>query len=172
MTGREIRVRQRALISAFIANQDFSGCRVLDFGCGDEPHRKIIEAAGGDWVGYNRTDFPGSNEPNVGPDEPLAESWDAIVCAQLLQYVPDVAELLERFRAALTPRGRLILTYATNWPEVEQTDLWRFTKAGMAELLHRGCWQIEQHARLGAVSFGDREEQAHGYGVIASRPPR
>lgn len=167
MTGKEIRVNQRALISKFIASGGYNGKRVLDFGCGLQPHREIIEAAGGDWTGYNRSVFPGANAPDEGPDDPLTEKWDIIVCAQMLQYVPDVPQLLADFRAALNPDGILVLTYATNWPEVENTDLWRFTKSGMEHLLGQVGFKVLKHKQLGSVPFGDHENQAHGYGVTA-----
>jgi SAM-dependent methyltransferase len=167
VTGKEIRVKQRFLISEFIASVYVSGKYVLDFGCGNEPHRDLVESAGGIWVGWNREMFPGANAPDVGPDDALDHEWDVIVCAQMLQYVPSPPKLLAAFKKALAPGGCLVLTYATNWPEVEAEDLWRFTRSGMEFLLKDAGLSSVKHKRLGSVPFGDREEQAHGYGVVA-----
>ncbi len=166
MTGAEIRTYQRSEVRRFIAEQEYGACRVLDYGCGDCPYREIIESNGGHWTGYNRAGYPGGPQTDIGPEGPLDESWDVIVCSQMLQYVPDPARLLERFGDALAiTAGRLVLTYATNWPEVEREDLYRFTRAGMVEML--AGWAIEQHRALGELPFGDVETIAFGYGVIA-----
>ena len=163
MTGDEIRAMQRQHISDFLAGVDFTG-RVLDYGCSHGPYRGIVEAAGGEWHGYNRDHYPGGSKDNIGPDNPLGEKWDVILCTQVLQYVPDPPWLLDDFRGSAP---RLVLTYALNWPEVEPEDLWRFTSAGMEVMLRETGWEPVRHVQLGAVPFGEREWCALGYGVVA-----
>ena len=71
--------------------------------------------------------------------------------------------------------GYLVMTYPTNWPEVEPEDLHRFTKAGMERLLTEAGFTIVMHQRRASVFAGefknsppfDREEFALGYGVVA-----
>jgi 2-polyprenyl-3-methyl-5-hydroxy-6-metoxy-1,4-benzoquinol methylase len=165
VTGSEIRSYQRQELSTFVSAQDYAGKRVLDYGCGAAPYRLIVEDGGGRWNGYNRSYYPGGAQVDLGPAEPLEQEWDLILCTQMLQYVPAPSDLLADFRKALSPGGRLVLTYATNWPEVETEDLFRFTRSGM-ELLLSG-WSIEAHVALGEIPFGDHETLALGYGVVA-----
>lgn len=165
MTGDEIRAYQRGEIRRFVAIHNYAERRVLDYGCGAAPYRDVIEDFGGEWHGYNRAWYPGGPQVNVGDDDPLGRRWDVVLSTQMLQYVPHPDELLANFAQALYPHGWLVLTYATNWPEVEREDLHRFTRTGMEALL--GGWTIEQHEPLGSLPFDDREELVFGYGVRA-----
>lgn len=162
MTSAEIRQMQRELIVGFLMEQDFSG-KVLDYGCGAAPYRAIVEQHGGQWHGFNRSYFPGGPKVDVGPDDPFTESWDVILCTQMLQYVPEPLGLLAKFREH---SKKLVLTYATNWPEVESEDWHRFTRSGMENML--ADWYIDKHRPLGTLPFGDREHIALGYGVVAT----
>lgn len=164
MTSDEIRALQREEITAFLLSIEWAG-RVLDFGCDIAPYRGIVQRGGGWWHGYNRVSFPsGHKREDVGPDEPLAEQWDMILCTQVLQYVAYPAELLRCFAAVA---DTLVLTYATNWPEVESEDLFRCTRSGMEQLLAATGWTVDRHEPLGTIPFGDREEIALGYGIVA-----
>lgn len=163
MSSDEIRALQREHLVRFLSEQDFTG-RVLDFGCGTAPYREIVEKNGGEWNGYNRGIFPGGSKADIGVDKPLLEDWDVILCTQMLQYVPDVAKLLRDFRSA---SERLVLTVATNWPEVEVEDLYRFTLSGISTLLEHAGFTGVAFEQIGAVRFGDREWCALGYGVVA-----
>jgi SAM-dependent methyltransferase len=142
---------------------------VLDYGCGKQPYREIIEDAGCRYTGYDRAAFPGNvSEDDIGAEDVLGrEKWDAILCTQILQYVPDVPRLLMRFRAALAPEGVLILTYATNWDEVEPTDLHRFTFAGIERLLETTGYEVLRHDRRAEIDLNGFRFPLGG-GVIAS----
>ena len=65
-----------------------------------------------------------------------------------------------------------MLTYPTNWPEVEPEDLQRFTKAGMERLLTEAGFEIVRHERSAEVAplvagHLHRKTFCAGYGVIA-----
>jgi hypothetical protein len=162
VTSAQVREFQRVAIVQFLLEQDFTG-EVLDYGCGAAPYREIVETMGGHWNGYNRAIYPGGPQIDVGPNHPLEEEWDVILCTQMLQYVPDPIDLLHHFHASTK---KLVLTYATNWPEVEPEDLFRFTRCGMERVLSE--WKILDHRVLGSIPFGDREFIALGYGVVAT----
>ena len=150
---------QRGAIIDFLWEQDFRG-RVLDYGCGAAPYRDIVQACG-EWHGYNRGIYPGGSKEDIGPDDPLEQWWDVVLSTQMLQYVPDVPELLGDFRGHA---NQLVLTVATNWPEVESEDLFRFTQTGMEQVLRETGWAVLDVRELGRVPFGDREWCALGYG--------
>jgi hypothetical protein len=61
-----------------------------------------------------------------------------------------------------------VLTVATNWPEVEPEDLYRFTRAGIVTVLHDTGWAVHEQRELGAIPFGDVERCALGYGLVCS----
>ena len=162
MTGDEIRLMQREAIVAFLFDQDFTG-RVLDYGCGVAPYQAIVEEHGGEWHGFNRGIYPGGAKEDIGPAEPLEQTWDVILATQMLQYVPEPRHLLGDFRAC---SRRLVVTVACNWPEVEPEDLYRFTGTGISRLLGETGWGVTELRQLGRVPFGEREWCALGYGVV------
>lgn len=159
-----LRERERESIAAFVqraADEGYLSGRVLDYGCGRQPYRGIVEAAGGEYHGYDAPEFPG----NVGgerhtPDWP--HIFDAVLCTQVLQYVPEPRRTL--LHMAHTPL--LVLTYPTHWPEVEKEDLHRFTQAGMERLLADTGYEIIVHERRHTAAL-EGELLAIGYGVIA-----
>lgn len=116
------------------AAEHFAGCSVLDYGCGKQPYREIVEQAGGDYEGYDQPFFPGSTvqEP-VGTRQ---SGYDTIICTQVIQYVDGTQYFLEELWDYLSDmRGTLLMTGPTNWPIVEEDDLYRFTPNGIRELL-------------------------------------
>lgn len=149
--------------------------RVLDYGCGKQPYREIVQAGGGEYIPFDRAHFPANQSGDVG-EEPFATTYDAILCTQVIQYAEFPPDLMRAFKA----RGRvLVMTYPTNWPEVQDVDLHRFTKAGMTRLLDRAGFTILRHERRGYVydaHFPSGREKritasgfefALGYGVVA-----
>lgn len=151
-TNATLREREKASIEDFVLHhcEKLTG-DTLDFGCGLQPYRKIVENCGGSYYPFDRLGYPGCTvHTSVGNDWPLQQrnSWDAILCTQVIQYVERPARLILDFWAALKPGGWLVMTGPTNWPEVESDDLWRFTIQGIGFLLDSaGFQQIEVASR-------------------------
>lgn len=189
----DLRTIERESIRAFVEQAGIDGYlsgRVLDYGCGKQPYRSLVESFGAEYMPYDHSSFPANvSEEDVG-DQPFIwpeVDYDAILCTQVVQYIPlvrygeepgrSLQGRLTNFRLALTVQsGHLILTYPTNWPEVEPEDLHRFTKAGMERLLTEAGFEIVRHeprffARLYSEDVPPKqlspEWLALGYGVIA-----
>lgn len=163
----DLRDMERASIARFVASCSYAlGGHVLDLGCGQQPYRHIIEDAGGVYQGYDRADYPGTVVlTNVG-DEPTPFTYDAVVCTQVVQYIPDPLIFLRGVRDLLNVNGHLILTWPTNWPEVEPEDLHRFTAMGMRRLLGlAGFIILRLEPRAHFVRGGDTFTL--GYGAVA-----
>lgn len=182
MTLRDL---ERDSIRAFVqqaASEGYLSGRVLDYGCGQQPYRDIVEAAGGEYSPFDRLDHPANvSGRDYGGDADWHGSYDAVLCTQVVQYVADVPDFFSEIRYALDNVNRsrwLVLTYPTNWPEVEPEDLHRFTKAGMERLLTEAGFTIVMHQRRGDPKLmvcheeilGRRvwaSEYTLGYGVVA-----
>jgi len=162
------------------ASEGYITGSVLDYGCGKQPYRDIIEEikpfGGPIYQGFDKAGFPANvSGNNIGEGDPLImQGWGTILCTQVVQYVPDVRGLLKLFNWSLQLHGHLVMTYPTNWPEVEREDLHRFTKAGMELLLKETGFTILRHERRGQVFPHDGvgkplsvEDMALGYGVVA-----
>ena len=166
--------RENASISKFVEQAGSEGYlrgRVLDYGCGKQPYRSLVQSFGAEYVGYDRDGFPANQSGNVGDDRDVGRfDWNAILCTQVVQYVPHVSLLLRGFYTDLSQeRGHLVMTYPTNWPEVQDVDLWRFTKAGMERRLRDAGFTIVMHERreVTSVMIDPGYTMALGYGVVA-----
>lgn len=161
---------ERGSIRDFLRkNRDHLTGRVLDFGCGDQPYRDVVIEAGGRYFGYDQSWFPGSVvKENVGPDFPMANpEWDSVICTQVIQYVTYPPALIRMLKLGLKDGGHLLITGPTNWPVVEQEDLWRFTARGVGMLLSEEFETYEVGYR-GSVSF-EGEDWSLGWWAIAKK---
>ena len=166
-THSGIRKLERASIRAFLESRgaDLTG-RVLDLGCGKQPYRGLVEACGGLYVPYDRAEFPANvSGADVG-DVPVG-SFDAVLCTQVIQYAIDPAAFLHEILLMLDDRdGALVMTYPTCWDWIEPDDLWRFTPAGMANLLTEAGFRVMHSEERAAVELGGFRFPL-GYGVVA-----
>jgi SAM-dependent methyltransferase len=150
------------------ADEGYLRGRVLDYGCGRSPYRRIVEEHGGEYVGFDRKDVPTSEwNEEIGLDFVVDHEFDTILCTQVIQYVRDLLRLFRAFRHSLESRdGHLVLTYPTNWPEVEESDIRRLTRSGMAAILTEAGFSILRHERR-ATFHQHGYEWAFGYGCVA-----
>ena len=85
--------------------------RVLDVGCGDKPYERWFAKARG-YVGVDVS--PGARVDHVieravpwpFPDE----SFDVVLCTQVLEHVSDLAHVLHELDRVLRPGGTLVVT--------------------------------------------------------------
>ena len=169
-----VRVIERASIRAFVesCSEQLRGS-VLDIGAGEQPYREIVERAGGQYVPYDAPSFPASLARRDTTGEAWGKRFDTLLCNQVVQYVEEVVEMLRRHRADHLNRGGfLVLTYPTNWAEVEPEDLHRFTCAGMGRILSDAGFTALRHERRAEINLGGFVLPI-GYGVLArAAPPR
>ena len=150
-----VRALERRSIRTFMErNRDYLRGRVLDFGAGKQPYRDLVQ---GKYVPLERGDDLPSGE----------EGFDCIICNQVFQYLEQPSGVLGRFNEWLYPtKGYLVMSYATNWDEVESEDLFRFTKKGMEFLLARSKFEVVAHERRAEINLNGFKFPL-GYGVVA-----
>lgn len=154
--GDPIRQMERASIRVFMErHKRYLKGKVLDFGCGKQPYRDLVE---GEYIGFEQ----GESLSDV------AYSFDVVMCNQVVQYVLQPFDTLEHFWHFLKPGGHLLLTYPTNWDEVEDTDLHRFTKSGMDAMLRDARFKVLHHEQRAEVMIG-RFSFSLGYGCVAQK---
>lgn len=152
-----IRDLERASIRSFVesCSEHFIGGRVLDYGCGKQPYRDVVERMGGSYEPYDRVSFPANvSGENVGGDVSLGDWRDAVICTQVIQYWPDPAYELQRIKHVLHPGGHLVLTYPTCWDEVEPQDLHRFTRHGIDFMLDHAGFTVIRNQRRAEIDVG------------------
>lgn len=158
-----IRTLERLSIRAFMERHSgYLQGRVLDFGAGTpttsnqvQPYKDLVQ---GEYLPVE----PGDSRFHIAPPP-----YDAIICTQVMQYCNHPRFVISEFYKWLIERsGYLVMTYPTNWDEVEDTDLWRFTKAGMERLLIGEGFSILHHERRAEINLGGFRFPL-GYGVVA-----
>ena len=138
-----IRDLEGASILLFLeANKTHLAGSVLDFGSGLQPYRSVVLSAGGSYQPFDSPGYPGSvAQEHILPDQD--ELFDTVICTQVIQYAEDPIEMLREVWDYTKPGGLLLMTGPTNWPLVEQTDLWRFTVQGIKRLVSYVGFDIE-----------------------------
>ena len=133
--------------------------RVLDFGAGEQPYKSLVT---GEYVPYS------PDKDTTQTLTLLQGSVDVVMCNQVTQYVQNLAAMLNRFRLLLKPCGYVVATFATNWDEVEDTDLHRHTSVGMRKLMFANGFDVLRCERRAEVTHGAFKFPL-GYGIVARK---
>lgn len=142
----------RPQIFAFLAEAVMelpSGARVLDAGAGNAPYAELFRHCS--YVTSDWTHSPHDAAEDVDiiaslDDLPLDDCvFDAVVCTQVLEHVPNPLAALEELRRVLAPGGRLWLTAPLVWEVHEEPyDFFRYTAYGLRSLLeHAGYVDVD-----------------------------
>jgi len=135
-----------------------AGSTVLDAGAGEcvyKPffahcgYQSVDLAVGEERWNYAHLDF-------VAPlsDLPMADgSYDAVLCTQVLEHVPNPEDCLQELQRVLKPGGRLFLTVPMAHPEHQAPfDYYRYTSFGLRYLLDRaGFADVERLEPMGGL---------------------
>jgi SAM-dependent methyltransferase len=118
------------------AGQPVSADWLLDIGCGTKPYRRHLSAR----------HYIGIDLPTYGPQAadvfgtalqlPFRDaSYDAVLCTEVLEHVPNPGRLFREITRLLRPGGVLILTTPQTWGlHLEPFDYFRYTRYGLETL--------------------------------------
>jgi len=129
------------------------GSRLLDVGAGDSPYRELFRH-----VRYETADWEMSFHvadevlQHVGPAHaiPVGDGeFDAVLCTQVLEHVPNPAEVIQELFRVLAPGGRLYMTLPFVWELHEiPWDFYRYTSSSLHRMLDTaGFGEIDIRAR-------------------------
>ncbi len=134
---------------------DLSG-RLLDFGCGSKPYKRLCTHV---------TEYIGVDMENEGHDHTNEEvdfyydgktlpfeneSFDAVLCSEVLEHVPDLDAALTELIRVLKPNGKMLITVPFVWPEHELPyDFRRFTAGGLAVSVEKHGLQVVKTKKIG-----------------------
>jgi SAM-dependent methyltransferase len=119
---------------------------LLDVGCGRQPYRPyfqhMLRYVGCDHDASRGTvDFACPAHAIPTPDG----SFDAILCTEVLEHVPDPLAVWKEFQRVLRPGGRVLLTTPMYWPSHEVPyDYYRFPEHGLRYLTAAAGFEVEE----------------------------
>lgn len=132
-----------------------SGSYLLDAGAGEGQYKSAfshtyyvgVDLAVGDtqWS-YDDLDIIGSLI-----QIPLEQAvFDAVLCTQVLEHVPEPEKVLREIQRVLKPGGKLFLTVPQSWHQHQKPhDYYRYTSFGIRYLLEKVGLQIESLEPMG-----------------------
>jgi SAM-dependent methyltransferase len=138
---------ERSSIYSFVAEQASLlpvGSRVIDVGAGEAPYRELFAAQS--YLTLDRADTPHSGSVDLNGDADSipaeADSFDAVLCTQVLEHVAEPRNALREFHRVLRPGGLLIATVPFVWEEHETPfDYYRYTRYGIDHLVCRAGFE-------------------------------
>jgi SAM-dependent methyltransferase len=79
------------------------------------------------------------------------ESFDLIICTEVLEHVPDPAAALNEMRRTLRSTGALVLSTPLTWGVHEQRDFHRWTDSGLRQLLSQHGFTVKVLRSRGGI---------------------
>jgi SAM-dependent methyltransferase len=118
--------------------------RIVDAGCGIQPYRGYFGHATA-YVGCDITER--SSVDYVCPADRIpveAETFNGVLCTEVLEHVPDPAAVMREFHRILVPGGRVLITVPMFWPAHEQPwDFRRFPGHGLLHLAYGSRFRVD-----------------------------
>jgi SAM-dependent methyltransferase len=131
-----------------------NGGRALDIGSSESPYREWVARRG---FRLETLDIDGESQPDhVGTAEETGladETFDLVLCTQVLEHVPHPWMALAEIRRILRPGGHLIASVPHVWfYHPHPGDFWRFTQEGVLQACDDACLElIELRAQGGTA---------------------
>ena len=138
--------------------RDSAGGRVLDVGCGEQPLRAMVEAAGGAYVGFDVEQNAQNSVHILGHlDAPLPEPWpDVTQSYEVVLCLPGYGHVLgwplafSNLRRLTKEGGILVLTVPFMFPtHMEPIDYFRTTRFALPALARSHNFEVVELQTLG-----------------------
>ncbi len=132
--------------------------RMLDFGCGRKPYENLFSVT--EYIGLDM-EQTGHDHRNSKVDVfydgrhiPLPDnSFDALVCSEVLEHVFDPDIILQEIRRVLKPEAMVLVTVPFCWNEHEVPyDYARYSSFGIVHLLKKNGFQVLEVKKSGHFS--------------------
>jgi SAM-dependent methyltransferase len=128
----------RAPLAAWLRKEAEAGhgYRVLDVGCGPKPYYPFFAERAVEYIGVDVVENPAAELRGAVEELPVDdESFDLVLCTQVLEHCDDPAQAVRELRRVTAPGGRVLAsTHGTQVYHPSPQDYWRWTHAGLSRL--------------------------------------
>jgi SAM-dependent methyltransferase len=139
---------RRRLLRLIIANRDYVGGTVLDFGCGSKPYESLfsVEKYVGVDMALEDSDYDGSRADYFYDGKTLPfedEVFDTIFTTEVFEHVFNLDEIVTELARVLKQDGKLVVTTPFVWVEhLVPYDFARYTTFGLRHILEKHGFEI------------------------------
>ena len=128
--------RRREIFQQWINRLPASGLTVLDIGGRLQPYRPLLGARVARYLGLDLRPTPMVNILARGEALPLRDdSFDLVICTQVLQYATDPPTLLREAHRVLRTGGYLFLSVPSVSVQDSDQECWRFLPYALRQML-------------------------------------
>jgi SAM-dependent methyltransferase len=138
-----LHLARRSLYSAIEQRTHYAKGRLLDLGCGEKPYRELFGHVS-HYVGLEIETGPNVDVTGDAQVLPFADScFDTVLCNEVLEHVPEPADVMAEVKRVLNPGGALLLTTPQTWGlHHEPHDYYRYTRYGLRYLAENAGLQV------------------------------
>src|SRR5215470_1835619 len=128
--------KRRQIFQRWIENLPASGLAVLDVGGRLQPYRPLLGTRVASYISVDLRPTPLVNIIANGQSLPLRDnSFDLVICTQVLQYANDPPALLQEIYRVIRPGGRLFLSVPSAQIVDSGEECWRFLPHALRQML-------------------------------------
>lgn len=145
-------IARRKLYVRINDNKSLIKGNVLDYGCGTSPYKGLFSD-----TNYTGADIKTDNNSKENiiqisnyKVEITDNTFDSVICTEVLEHVPDVYEVFSEIKRVLKPNGILLLTTPFVWPvHAHPYDYRRFTLEGLIKEVEDCKYRIIKSEKTG-----------------------
>lgn len=143
---------RRKIFEKWIALIPGRALRILDVGGRLQPYRPLFAERVGQYCSADLASGPLVNVVACAGQLPFAsDSFDVVVCTQVLEYVSRPQEAVDEIRRVLKAGGSLLLSVPSVFPRDSDPEYWRFLPSAVRMLLG-GFTQVEVEAEGSSIA--------------------
>jgi SAM-dependent methyltransferase len=128
--------QRREIFRRWISALPAAKLMILDVGGRLQPYRELLDGRIQRYISVDIRRTPVVDVIAAGERIPFAaDSFDLILCTQMLEYVPEPKIVLAEIHRVLRPGGTLMVSAPAAQPRDADEECWRFQPAGLRKLL-------------------------------------
>lgn len=128
--------KRREIFQEWISKLPAVGLGVLDIGGRLQPYRSLLGERVTRYISVDLRATPLVDILASGESLPLRnDSFDLVICTQVLQYVVEPQQLLSEAHRVLRPNGYLFLSVPSAQLRDSEHECWRFLPYGLRQML-------------------------------------